>query len=332
MTSRYSETNSVLARKVRGPKMRLAGFPAMDPLCHAFASLTATRTRSELRPGVDVTVYGFEVMRHGDYLRGLYAPSAIHTLAFPGGGGAGMVKAHPRLLSQVLDLYLGGAGTVEEEGFSRPLTAIDLSIYSRFVALVAECFDDAIRELCGRSAIGPGHPERFEQQPGMIRIASDRAEIFVIKLNFHIADSVQGAGLDFVIPVAMLELLKRDLIAAQNAPDSSWGLWRDHMISNVLDLRLRANCVIPLGRYSVAELNRLEQGSVLELPDDALSRVELRVRTRQGDVTLADARLGSSDRHKAVRLGSDPDAAFLAPLHRALGAVADTAEEARSAE
>jgi flagellar motor switch protein FliM len=306
---------NVLARKVRGPKMRLAGFPPMDPLCHTFASISATRVRADLRPGIDVSVYGFEVARHGDYLRGLFAPSAIYLLSFPEKSGMALIKAHPRLLGKVLDIYLGGDGSFEESNFQRSLTEIDLSIYGRFVDLVARCFDDAIREHCGRSAIGVAQRSRFEQQPGMVRIAPDQAEVFVIKLNFHMKGDTRGAGLDFVVPVSLLESLKRDLIAAQGqGSDSMRGVWSDHMMAEVMETRLRLGAVIPAGEYTVGHLSRLQHGELLELPCEALSRIELRTQTAHGPVTVARGRLGATDLAKAVRLESEIDRAFLAPL------------------
>ncbi|MEM7498041.1 MAG: flagellar motor switch protein FliM [Pseudomonadota bacterium] len=310
--------NGVLARKLRGPKMRLAGFPPMDPLCHTFASIAATRTRVELRPGIDVSVYGYEVMRHGDYLRSLHAPSAIYLLGFSERNGTGLMKAHPRLLGKVLDIYLGGDGSFEESNFARSLTAIDLSIYGRFVDLVARCFEEAIVELCGRSAIGLAKRARFEQQPGMVRIAPDNSEIFVIKLNYHVTGDKRGAGLDFVVPVSTLEPLKRDLINAQTGGDSNQGVWADHMLRQVMATGLRVNGTVPLGRFTLGEITRLEPGDLLELPPRALERVELRATTDRGPTIVAMASLGSKDRKKALRLSRAPDAAFLAPLRTVL--------------
>jgi flagellar motor switch protein FliM len=313
-----SAAGGVLARKLRGPKMRLAGFPPMDPLCHAFASIAATRTRAELRPGVDVSVYGYEVLRHGDYLRGLHAPSAIYLLSYSARNGTGLIKAHPRLLGKVLDIYLGGDGSFEESNFSRSLTAIDLSIYGRFVDLVARCFDEAIVELCGTSAIGAAKRARFEQLPGMVRIAPDNSEIFVIKLNYHVGDDKRGAGLDFVVPVSTLEPLKRDLINAQTAGDANRGVWADHMLTQVLVTGLALQGTLPLGRYSLGAVSALAVGDVLPLPASALDRVELRARTDHGPTVVATGRLGTREQNKAVHLSAAPDPAFLAPLRTAM--------------
>jgi len=319
MAGNAEESFSPLARKLRGPKMRLPGFPPMDALCHSFSSIVATRVRAELRPGIDATVFGFEVARHGDYLRGLYAPSAIYLLAFPQSHGTGLIKAHPRLLGKVLDIYLGGDGSFEEPDLTRSLTAIDLSIYGRFVDLVARCFDDAVRELCGRSMIGVAARSRFEQQPGMVRIAPDPAEIFVIKLNIHIGDDKRGAGLDFVVPVSTLETIKRDLIEAYGAgSDTMRGVWAEHMLAEVMAMALPLRGVVELGEFRVGELDRLGQGDVLELPPDAAQRIALRVATRDGPVTVAKGRLGSTDRRKAVRLTEEVNAAFIEPLQRRL--------------
>ena len=155
-------SDTIINRKVRGPKMRISGFPAMEPLCAAFASHAATMARKQLRNGIDVSVYGYEVVRHGDYLRQLFAPSAIYILQFPGTGGSSLIKAHPRLLGKVLDLSLGGDGSFEHSGEGRELTSIDHAIYGRFVDMISAAFHEGIVELCGRSALGLASKVRFE--------------------------------------------------------------------------------------------------------------------------------------------------------------------------
>ncbi len=306
--------DTVLKRKVRGPKMRISGFPAMDPFCNAFASLAATSSRKELRSGIDVSVFGYKVVRHADYLRFLRAPSAIFLLSFPLSNGNGLVKAHPRLLSKVLDISLGGDGTFEAANGDRPLTSIDLQIYGRFVDLVNKAFDETVHELCGRNSIGAPEKTRFEEQPGMIRIAPDRAEVFVIALNFHIGDDERGAGLDFVVPISVLEPLKRDLNTAIIANESIAKLWAQHMYDQVLELPLKAESVVPLGSFTVGELSRLEQGMMIELPNNASSEVELRVETADGPHVLMRGKLGATGRHKALRIAEEPDSTFINPL------------------
>ncbi len=317
-----ANTAGILARKVRGPKMRLAGFPPMDSLCHSFAGISATRVRAELRPGIDVSVYGFEVARHGDYLRGLFAPSAIYILSFSGKQGMALTKAHPRLLGKVLDIYLGGDGSFEESNFARSLTEIDLSIYGRFVDIIASCFDDAVREQCGRSAIGVAVRSRFEQQPGMVRIAPDQAEVFIIKLNFHMKDDKRGAGLDFVVPVSVLEMLKRDLIAAQGqGSDRVRGEWAQHMMREVLDSELKLSAVIPTGNHHVGELSRLKHGDLIELPSDALHKIQLRATTSQGPTVVGNGSLGAKEWVKAIRLDGPISERFLDPLRRKISEI-----------
>ncbi|MEL6197485.1 MAG: hypothetical protein AAFT19_06535, partial [Pseudomonadota bacterium] len=268
--------------------------------------------------GIDISVYGYEVVRHGDYLRGLQAPSAIYLLSFTARNGTGLIKAHPRLLGKVLDIYLGGDGSFEESNFARSLTAIDLAIYGRFVDLVARCFDEAIVELCGKSAIGIAKRARFEQLPGMVRIAPDNSEIFVIKLNYHISDDRRGAGLDFVVPVSTLEPLKRDLISSQTAGDGNHGMWSHHMLTQVLSTRMHLNATIPLGSFPVSELSKLSVGHVLALPPRALERVEVRARSDRGPVTIACGKIGAAERERVLALEDRIEPRFLAPLRDAI--------------
>ncbi|MEM0990072.1 MAG: FliM/FliN family flagellar motor switch protein [Pseudomonadota bacterium] len=306
--------DTVLKRKVRGPKMRIAGFPPMDPFCNALASLSATNSRKALKSAIDVSIFGYEVVRHADYLRTLRAPSAIYLLSFPQSQGAGFIKAHPRLLSKVLDISLGGDGSFDDSGGGRALTAIDISIYGRFVDLICRALGETIAELCGINPIGPAVKTRFEEQPGMIRIAPDRSEVFVIKMNFHFGEDERGAGLDYVIPVTVLEPLKRFLNNSVTTNEAVLALWSQHMYDQVLELPVAATGQITLGDFTVGELSRLEQGMLIELPSNSVNEVQITLDTVDGDHVLSKGRLGTKGRHKALRILEDPDTEFLAPL------------------
>lgn len=305
---------SIVARKVRGPKTRVSGFPSIEPLCNAFASILATSARKELRSGIDVNVFGYEVVRHGDYLRQLFAPSAIYLLTFPKSNGAGLIKAHPRLLGKVLDLSLGGDGEFAAAELQRKLTEIDLSIYSRFVDIVGLAFDDAITEMCGRNAIGGAQRLRFEEQPGMVRIAPDRAEIFVVKLNFHIGDDKRGAGMDFVVPISTIEPLKKDLSSHIGNNAQIERMWAKYMREQIEQIELPSQALIDLGQFSIGELTRLEQGQLIELPAGAIDQVVLQVETIEGPTILSRGRLGAKGRNKALRLVEDLNQNFMEPL------------------
>lgn len=306
--------NNVLQRKLRGPKMRISGFPSIEPLCNAFASIIATMARKEILSGIDVSVFGYEVIRHGEYLRHLFAPSAIYLISFPLTNGAGLIKAHPRLLGKVLDTSLGGDGDLGDNSNQRELTEIDLAIYGRFVDLVCHALDEAVHEVCGRSAIGPAMKTKFEEQPGMVRIAPDRAEVFVMKLNFNIGDDERGAGMDFVVPVSTLEPLKKDLNGNITSNEATRIAWERYMAEQVELLDIHADGIIELGAFTVGELSRLEQGDIIELPTGAIEDVVLQVQTLDGPTVMGRGRLGAKGRHKALRLNDDLDADFLRPL------------------
>lgn len=301
---------------VRGPKMRLKGFPAMEPVCNGLASITATMARKEFARGIDVRVYGYETLRHGDYLGQLRSPSAIWLLRFPQVDGAGLIRAHPRLLAKVLDLSLGGEGAFDDEGPGRPLTKIDLAIYGRFVDMILRAFDGAISEVTGRNLLGIPKKTRFEEHPGLVRLVPDRSEVFVIKLSFFMGRDPGGTGLDFVLPVSTLDSLREDLTSVETASEGMIAAWAQAMREQVLGLNLDAAGVIELGEFSVGELSRLEQGALIELPPDALEQVQLRVETTDGDAVLAAGKLGAKGRHKAIRLTGEPDEEFLRPLRK----------------
>ena len=148
----------------------------------------------------------------------------------------------------------------------------------------------------------------------MIRIAPDRAEVFVIKMNFHIADDARGAGLDFVVPVTVLEPLKKDLNRVMTSNEATLALWARYMYDQVLDLPIEAQGILPLGEFTVGELSRLSEGMLIELSPNALEDVNVQVETIDGPHVLNKAKLGVAGRNKALRMLEDPDPQFVQPL------------------
>ena len=310
------QDNRVLLRKVRGPKMRLAGFPPLEPLCAAFATIGATAVRKAFDTTVEVDVVGYEAIRHGAFLQRLNAPTTIFLLDFPAIRGHGLVRAHPELLSRVLTVSLATTGADD-----RSMTPIDISIYGRFVDLILRAFGDAVAEVCGRNKLGRAVRGQFETSPGMVRVAPGRALVFVIKLGFKIGDQTDFAGLDLVLPLATLETIKDDLSETVLPDETVLETWERSMREQVLELPLQTDCVIDLGDFNVGELSRLRQGELLELPPDAMNSVELRVQTAAGEIAFARGRLGANGRHKAIRLVDDPSEEFLEPLRGIVGSV-----------
>ena len=308
--------NPVISRKVRGPKMRLAGYPTLEPLCTAFSTICATHIRKALKTRVEVEVFGYESVRHNAFLSKLQSPTTIFLLEFHDIGSMGLVRAHPLLLDTVLDRSLAGDESGLTPGEGRSLTPIDISIYGRIVDLVARSFDEAIVELCGRNKMGRAKRAHFEASPGLVRIAPNRAEVLAIKLGVKIGEQPDFTGLDLVVPLTALSHIKEDLAETATTDEAIVELWEQSMQERVMGLSLKTDCIIDLGAFSIGELSRLEQGELLELPQDAMNMIELRVPTVGGDVSFARGRLGANGRHKAVRLIEDPSDEFLEPLRQ----------------
>ena len=88
------------------------------------------------------------------------------------------------------------------------------------------------------------------------------------------------------------------------------------MLSSVLETELPLKGVVNLSSFSVGELARLEQGQLIELPQEAIRRITLQAEAAEGPITVMTGKLGTIDRQKAIRLAEPPTEAFLAPLRR----------------
>ena len=95
-------------------------------------------------------------------------------------------------------------------------------------------------------------------------------------------------------------------------------------VVNQTHLRLAA--VIDRCQMPVAEVSRLDVGSLLPLSDVTLDDVVLEVKTAGEARVLGRGRLGTFRRNKAVRLNGSLDRSFLDPLADVLGAARSSSD------
>lgn len=266
--------------------------PMLDVIFDRAARLMSTSLRQLTNENVEVTLDNVSSTRFGDFIQAQAQSGVIgviHSRAFD---GYALIAADGALVHCVVDLLLGGRRGSSAGLDSRALTAIELGLANRMLAMLTEDFDEAF------SAVKP--PEfsldRIETTPRFAAIAQDASVCALAKFKVRIDDFTSKATI--LAPHAMIEpvreMLLRDFIGESGAADE---LWKQQFNKGVTAAGVDLKAVLADRTMTIGELSGLKPGATLTFLS-AGARVELRA----GNSAVARGRVGRLGETIAVKL------------------------------
>ena len=134
-----------------------------------------------------------------------------------------------------------------------------------------------------------------------------------------------------MLPLSALDVIRAS-VQAKNAAaqrDRPNDLWKTLMRRAAASAPVRVDAVLHRQQLSLAALQSLQVGQILELPRQAVDEIQLTIPQPGGRTAmLAEGRLGAYQDNKVVKLATPPDRRVVTHIDRALRA----APEAPAAE
>ncbi|MAS44501.1 MAG: hypothetical protein CML43_15470 [Rhodobacteraceae bacterium] len=313
--------DSAIRRKVAGNRVGRAPIPGIEEIGENFATLLDERLRGLMRTLTSTIVIDCEVKKLSSVLEEIPVPAMIAVVDVRGSQNSALMNIGMDLLFNVVDLRMGGDPAAAPGAITRSVTSIDCALCEDFIRVVLEAFEAALRVHLGpgiRSAMKLDH---FEQHVTMVRIAPDHSDVLVLKLSLDMGEAARSGEFDFVLPLAVLDSYRA---AAPGTSQSGGGrvrsdIWSRHMAKAANDAPVRLRAVLHRQKLNVAQLQALEVGDLLPLPQEAREAAELVIEGPSGG-SFAVGRIGAMDGGKAVKLTEPPDRTLLAGLKRMLAA------------
>ncbi|HNR78534.1 MAG TPA: FliM/FliN family flagellar motor switch protein, partial [Parvularculaceae bacterium] len=195
------------------------------------------------------------------------------------------------LVHSVVDLLLGGRRSAGVEG--RALTAIELGLAERMLALLVEDFDEAFTPVAeARFSL-----DRVETTPRFAAIAQDASVCALAKFKIRIEDMTTKAML--LAPYAMIEPVREkllcDFIGESGAADE---IWRKRLGTGVSAAGVELAAVLADRQMTIGDLRALKPGGTVIFAANVGARVELRA----GDLAVAQGRVGRMGELIAVKI------------------------------
>jgi flagellar motor switch protein FliM len=225
-----------------------------------------------LRTSPKVNGTQVQIVRFGDYLKGLKAPMSVNMIRMNPLRGYSIVVIDPTVVFSSLDTFFGGFGRgVGELPASRMFTPTE----SRIINMILEVFFKSLKE-----AWSPILPLEFELvsseiNPQFAQIADEND--LVILTRFEAEGNIDAQGfIDLVYPYSSLKPIRellRSRVQSGDGNEESDKQWRDELEDAVESASLEARILLGNIETSYGEIEAMREGDVLFFKKPELARM-----------------------------------------------------------
>jgi flagellar motor switch protein FliM len=306
-------TKAILSKKLAEPprkKSRSSFSPEMvETLCTRIgAALTLMFSAKTY-----VTQQSIGVEPLPDLLEALADPATGAVLSLNDVSDAGLMCLDPSLVFHAIDVMLGAKADDSAEPADRLPSALDDRLTAKIAAHLLDVFAATCNETIGEGAVHDQAIKRLSHDRTALEIARGKADFLCIRLKVVIGRGGRGGMLELHLPMTTVDLIGQEAGSGASSIPLGSGPWFDHMRDSVLDLELETVGILHTEQMSVAEISRLDIGTVLTLPRVAVENMPLLL--EDGRDVIASGELGVSAGRRIVRLNKKPDEKFFAPAH-----------------
>jgi len=187
-----------------------------DRFCRLFRDILSTA----LRKVVDVSMVSTDMMKFGEFLKTLPVPTSIHILRFEPLRGNSLMIFESKLVFTLVDLFLGGKGSMSMKVEGREFTRIETRIILKILNMGLQAMNRAWKPV---HELDISHV-RSEINPQFVGIVPPTDVVVVV--SFDIEMEFASGGMTLCIPYSSLEPIKDKLHAGfqsdQLEVDHAW--------------------------------------------------------------------------------------------------------------
>ena len=225
-----------------------------------------------LRTSPKVNGTQVQIVRFGDYLKGLKAPMSVNMIRMNPLRGYSIVVIDPTVVFSSLDTFFGGFGRgVGELPPSRMFTPTE----SRIINMILEVFFKSLKE-----AWSPVLPLEFELvsseiNPQFAQIADENDLVILTRFEAEGQSNSQGF-IDLVYPYSSLKPIRellRSRVQSGDGNEESDKQWHDDLEDAVESASLETRILLGNIETSYGEIEAMREGDVLFFKKPELARM-----------------------------------------------------------
>ncbi|HRW13619.1 FliM/FliN family flagellar motor switch protein [Amaricoccus sp.] len=318
---------SVLSKKLRQGGVSRSPLAETDLIVESFARGTEDRLRPLIKTMINVTVGAVAVTKLAQAIGGITSPAVLGIVDVEDADTPALIACDADLAYHLVDLMLGGDPALSPEPAARAFSSIDMALCRLHLDAILQAFVHAVGVGLGRPLTKTLRIRDQRQSTSQLRLAPDYIDVLTFAASVSLGEAGRTGTISLVLPLSALDVIRasiqaRNLQAARERPND---LWKALMRRAAATAPVRVDAVLHRQKMSLAALQNLHIGQVLEIPRQAVEEIRLTIPQPAGrTAVLATGHLGGYQDNKVVRLAAPPDARVVAHIARALraGAVA----------
>ncbi len=314
---------TVLTRKLHKGGVARSPLADIDLILENFARGLEDRLRPLLKTMVTAETAPLRVCRLADATKPVAVPALLGLVEVEDSETPALIAARAELAWHLTDLTLGGDPAAAAEPVSRPLSAIDMALLRLHLDAFLAAFIAAIGVGMGRPITKRIGIRDQRQNIAQLRFAPDYIDVLVFDVTLLLGDAGRRGEFSVILPLSALDVIRASVQqhnakAARERPDD---LWKTLMRRAAAAATVPVDAVLHRQRLTLARLEALAVGDILEIPKTAIDEIRLTIPQPAGRTALlAQGRLGAFKDNKVIKLTSAPDPRVSAHVTRALNA------------
>ncbi len=328
-------TANVLTQKLRHGGVARSPLADTELLGETFARGVEDRMRVLVKTLIGTAVGAARVAKLSDATAELTGPAVLGLVDVEDADTPGLIAVESDLAYHLVDLTLGGDPVQAPQPETRPLTAIDMAVCRLHLEAILAAFAHAIGANLGRPLTKGLTVRDLRQNLSQLRLAPDYIDVLVFGMDLTLGEAGRHGRFRLILPLSALDVIRASIQArnVQAARDRPNDLWKTLMRRAAANAPVLVDAVLHRQSLSLAALQGLQVGQVLEIPRQAVKEIQLTIPQPAGrTAVLALGRLGAYQDNKVIKLVTAPDRRVGLHIDRALKAAPEPAPDPRAAE
>ena len=324
---------SVLSKKLRQGGVARSPLAETDVIVESFGRGIEDRLRLLVKTMVGVTVDTVAVTKLAAATSRIAAPAMLGVIEVEDADTPALVACDAALANHLIDLTLGGDPGMTPEPAARPFTAIDMALGRLHLDAIVQALSHAMGVGLGRPLTRTLRIRDQRQNLSQLRLAPDYIDVLTFAAAVALGEAGRTGRVSLVLPLSALDAIRASIQArAQQARERPNDLWKALMRRAVANAPVPVDAVLHRQRLSLAALQTLHVGQLIEIPRQAVEEIRLAIPQPAGrTAVLATGRLGGYNDRKVVKLTTPPDPRMVAHVDRALRPAVPAPEETAGA-
>lgn len=305
-----SSAENLLKRKLQQGGVARSPLPETDFIGETFARHLEEGFRPLVKTMVSAMVLECKIIKLADALQDISVPTMLGLLEVEDTKAQGLLAVDTDLAYHLIDLMLGGDHASAPVPITRSFTSIDMALCRLPLEALSKAFMGSVATCFGRPVTKSLDVTGQRQDITQVRIAPDYVDVLVYNLALDIGEAARAGNLQLILPLATLDAIRaavQDEVVDEHASQAH-DLWKIQMRRAAVTAPVIIDAVLHSKMLTIAALEALKPGDLLEIPPNAPDAIRLMV-AQPGEKTaqIAGGKLGIFQGKKVIKLSDTVD-------------------------